>query len=82
MDDYTAKTFANLTKDEASSCTEPFLLHELRKDQKDKLGHRVEQILWLGKDYAVYRSERGVYVQFSDCPKREALQRRRFAEIC
>jgi hypothetical protein len=80
MDDYTAT--AHLTKDEVSPCNKRFLLGELTKDKRDKLGNRVEQILWVGKDYAVYRSEKGVYVQFSDCPKREALQRRRFAEIC
>lgn len=62
-------------------CTKPFLLCELREGQTDKLGHRVEEIFWIGQKYAVYRSEKGVYVQFSDCPREEAAQRSKFTKI-
>jgi len=40
-----------------------------------KLGH-------YRRNYAIYRSEKGIYVQFSDDENEEADQRRRFTEIC
>ena len=56
-------------------------LSRLLVGKKDKLGHIVLDILWCGPDYAVYRSERGVYVHFSDCPKRALEQRKAFTKI-
>jgi hypothetical protein len=82
MDDRTAIPLSEPTAGDSHSCTEPFLLCQLQKGKTDKLGHRVEDILWVGRDYAIYRSEKGVYVQFSDDPKEEAIQRSRFTEIC
>jgi hypothetical protein len=63
-------------------CTKQFRLHQLQPKSHDKLGHLVEDILWVGRSYVVYRSEKGVYVQFSDDPEEEATQRRRFTEVC
>jgi len=59
----------------------PFLLCELKEGGKDKLGHEVEELLWLAQNYAIYRSRPGVYIQFSDFPEQEADQRKRFTEI-
>jgi hypothetical protein len=63
------------------SCTSPFPLANIRVGKPDKLGHRVLDILWCGTDYAVYRSERGVYVHFSDNPERAQQQRVAFTQI-
>jgi hypothetical protein len=59
----------------------PFSLHKLQVNEKDKLGHKVLEILWLGENYAVYRSEKGVVVQFSDDANEESEQRKRFSDI-
>ena len=68
------------TSIEPSSCgtkprTKPFFLCELAVGKKDKLGNKVEEILWLARNYAVYRSHRGVHVHFSDCAREEDDQR-------
>lgn len=51
-------------------------------EKKDKLGNRIVELLWVGSQYAIYRSEKGVYVHFSDCPEEEKKQRAAFTEIC
>jgi hypothetical protein len=56
-------------------------LSEISVGNDDKLGHRILDILWCGPDYAVYRSVRGIYVHFSDCPDHERRQREAFTEI-
>ena len=81
MDECTAKGFNRQPSEKDGPCTKPFLLCELVEGQKDKLGHKVEEILWIGQRYAIYRSQKGVYVQFSDCVAEEAAQRNRFTEI-
>jgi hypothetical protein len=35
----------------AGPCGRPFLLCELVEGQNDKLGHKVEEILWIGRGY-------------------------------
>jgi hypothetical protein len=67
---------------EPDSCTTPFLLSDLEPGKRDKLGNTVQEILWLGAQYAIYRSDKGIYVHFSDSPEKEKDQTRRFAEIC
>jgi hypothetical protein len=64
------------------SCTDPFMLCQLREGQADKLGHEVEQILWVGENYAIYRTKQGVYLQFSDNEQEAREQRQRFTKIC
>jgi hypothetical protein len=81
MDDHTATGLAGRMTDEGGPCTKPFLLCDLMEGKKDKLGCEVEEILWIGRDYAIYRSRKGVYVQFSDSPQEAAVQRSRFTEI-
>jgi hypothetical protein len=81
MDDHTAMGLDKQATDESGPCAKPFLLCDLKEGKKDKLGHEVEEILWIGRNYAVYRSDKGVYVQFSNCPQEEADQRNRFTEI-
>jgi hypothetical protein len=78
MDDRTASPSA----DESPFCTKPFLLCELRAGVKDRLGNQIEDILWLGTSYAIYRSQKGIDIQFSDNRKEEDVQRRKFTEIC
>jgi hypothetical protein len=63
------------------SCTKPYLLSELVVGSKDKLGNVIAEVLWLARNYAVYRSDRGVHVHFSDCQEEEDDQRHRFTHI-
>ncbi|MBV8701297.1 hypothetical protein [Bradyrhizobium sp.] len=80
MDQYTNGTFDEQAK-EQNFCTTKFKLCQLKEGQKDRLGHLVEEIFWNEGNYAVYRSERGVYVQFADSPEEAAAQRSEFTEI-
>ncbi|MGY3606986.1 MULTISPECIES: hypothetical protein [unclassified Bradyrhizobium] len=80
MDDPSA-TLREPFSSEPMGCTKPFLLCDLAVGKKDKLGNKIAEILWLARDYAVYRSHRGVHVHFSDCPREEDLQRGRFTQI-
>jgi hypothetical protein len=90
MDDHTTAYAASVTDeayaatvtDEGDPCTKRFSLRDVKRGQRDKLGNGVEDILWIGRDYAIYRSEKGVYVQFADCTRREEEQRNKFTEIC
>jgi hypothetical protein len=68
-------------QDRSEPCTNPFRLRELKEGEKDKLGHEVEEILWLARNYAIYRSRLGVYIQFSDLPQEEDFQRKKFTEV-
>ena len=43
-----------------SRCTKPFLLCELQEGKSDKLGHIVEDILWMGRNYAISHGKRCV----------------------
>jgi hypothetical protein len=81
MDDSTPTKLREPASGGPKVCTEPFLLRQLAVREKDKLGNKIEEILWLARNYAVYRSDRGVYVHFSDCPQEEDDQRRRFTKI-
>jgi len=77
MDDYTARPFVNIS----STCGKPVSIDELIETKRDRLHYRVEEIFWRGLDYAVYRSEKGISVQFSDCPVEAEVQRSRLTEI-
>jgi hypothetical protein len=57
-------------------------LCDLQKDGQDNLGNTVKEILWRQTNYAIYRSDKGVYVHFSDSKEEEKDQRKRFTEIC
>jgi hypothetical protein len=81
MEDHTALRVVGRTTDGSGPCAKPFLLCDLLEGKKDKLGHEVQEILWIGQSYAIYWSEKGMYVQFSDCSQEEADQRSRFTEI-
>jgi hypothetical protein len=56
-------------------------LADLQKGSVDRLGNRVHEVEWMGEDYAVYRSDKGIYVHFADCREKEREQRRRYDEI-
>jgi hypothetical protein len=75
MEDQTARRDGN------GPCATPFLLGQLKEGERDKLGHIVKEILWIGQEYAIYRSKYGVYVQFSDSHDVEKDQRKKFTEI-
>jgi hypothetical protein len=64
------------------SWCDPFPLCQLRSGCPDKLHQIVEDILWIGKNYAIYRSPKGVFVHFSDNPDEETRQRSLFTAIC
>ena len=64
------------------SCTNPLYLRDLKRGSPDKLGNTVQEIMWAGAHYAVYCSDKGIYVHFSDCPEIEKEQRAHFSQIC
>jgi hypothetical protein len=65
---------------------EPLLLNNLKAGELDSLGETVRQILFRGASYTIYRSDRGVYVHFSDDPDKEKTQRQAYillaGQIC
>lgn len=67
---------------DARSCPRPLLLCELAVDQPDRLHNTVKEIFWVGINYAIYCSDKGVDVQFSDNLEEEKQQRSKFTEIC
>jgi hypothetical protein len=67
---------------DARTCTRPLLLCELAVDKPDRLHNTVREIFWAGMNYAIYCSDKGVEVQFSDNPEEEKQQRNKFTEIC
>jgi len=81
MDDRPAVELIEQANEKSESCEKRFLLRDLIPGETDKLGHIVEEILWIGQDYKVYRSRKGIYVHFSDCRDVETAQRKRFTEI-
>src|SRR5262249_46077494 len=64
------------------ACTNPLHLCDLKCGKPDKLGNTVREIMFMGAHYAVYCSDKGIYVHFSDCPDIEKQQRERFSKIC
>jgi hypothetical protein len=56
--------------------------YQLLVGQKDEMGHHVEDVLWRGGDYVIYRTAKGVQVQFSNDEGVAHLQRQRYADIC
>jgi hypothetical protein len=75
MDDRTAVP-------EVNSCSMPFRLCQLEVGKPDKLHNTVKEIFWIGPNYAIYCSDKGVYTQFSDIPDEEKQQTEKFTEIC
>jgi len=67
---------------EGKPCTRSSGVRGLEKNKQDKLGNTVREILWRQKNYAIYSSDKGVYVHFSDCEQEEKDQRKRFTDIC
>ncbi len=59
-----------------------FPLCRLQVGEQDRLGKRVLEKLWVGGNYAIYQTDGGVHVQFSDVKDEEKEQRKRFTEIC
>ena len=72
------------TKPETICATarQSFRLGQLQVGQKDSLGSVVRVVLFRGAAYAIYRSDRGVYVHFSDDEAQEREQRRVYSTIC
>ena len=58
-----------------------FRLCELKEGSRDSIGAIVRSIAFRGKDYAIYRSERGVYVQFSDDPIKRQSQMTAYVKL-
>lgn len=54
---------------------------QIRIGLPDLLENRVLEVCSVGQEYTVYRSSRGVYVQFSDCREIALQQRTRFVTI-
>jgi hypothetical protein len=77
----TASPLVGPTADKVGPCGRTFRLCDLVEGKEDKLGHVVEEILWIGQCYAIYCSKTGMHVQFSDSTDEEAEQRSRFTEI-
>jgi hypothetical protein len=58
-----------------------FPLSKLRKDATDKLGNTVREVLFVEASYAIYCSDKGIFVHFSDSPEERGEQRKRYTEI-
>ncbi len=43
-------------------CHDDFPLCRIQLKEHDKLGNEIVEVLWCGSDYAIYRSDKGVYV--------------------
>ncbi|HTO66098.1 MAG TPA: hypothetical protein VMM15_33160 [Bradyrhizobium sp.] len=80
MDASTSETFTEQATAQ-DFCTTKFRLCQLKERQTDRYGHIVEEIFWIAPTYAVYRSEKGVCIQFSDDTQEEDHQRDRITEI-
>jgi hypothetical protein len=50
--------------------------------KSDSIGAQVYDVLFRGCDYAIYRSDRGIYVHFSDDEQKEQAQRRAYSLLC
>jgi hypothetical protein len=79
MDDHTS-TPSSAQK--VHYCADPKMLCDLHEGGKDKLGHKIEQLLWVANSYAIYRTKEGVYVHFSDDEEEAKEQRQRFTKVC
>jgi hypothetical protein len=66
---------------ERRSCAAPFKLCQLKEGQPDKLDHKVEQLLWFGDNYAIYRTKQGIYAQFSDDEQEADEQREIYRDL-
>lgn len=64
------------------ACHTSFLLDQIQVGHPDKLGNLVQELLWYGRDYIIYRTCRGVFINFSDCSEKEREQRTAFTQIC
>jgi hypothetical protein len=58
-----------------------FHLCELKEGNADAIGAIVRCVAFRGTDYAIYRSERGVYVQFSDDPIKRQSQMAAYVKL-
>jgi len=56
-------------------------LRDLQEGKPDAIGATVREIAFRGKDYAIYRSDRGVYVHFSDDPATASAQRAAYVKL-
>src|SRR3954447_14082504 len=57
-------------------------LSDLVVGKSDSIGAQVYDVLFRGCDYAIYRSDRGIYVHFSDDEQKEQGQRRAYSLLC
>jgi len=70
------------TTDRLTTPEQPdFRLCELKEGNPDAIGAIVRSVAFRGKDYAIYRSERGVYVQFSDDPATRQSQMAAYVKL-
>jgi hypothetical protein len=58
-----------------------FLLSQLKTGGPDCIGAKVLEIFFRGESYAIYRSDRGVYVQFSDDLAKSQAQRSEYVKV-
>jgi hypothetical protein len=56
-------------------------LAHLAAGKPDSIGAMVKDVLFRGRDYAIYRSDRGVYVHFSDDKETEHKQRAAYVTL-
>ena len=56
-------------------------LGDLQRGKPDSIGATVRDLLFRGQDYAIYRSDRGVYVHFSDDKATEYTQRAAYVKL-
>jgi len=81
MSDVVQMPIANTDKDGSASCNPP-PLNSSEIGKCDKLGNKILQLIWIGRQYAIYLSTQGVRIQFSDNQETEKEQLRKFTVLC
>jgi hypothetical protein len=81
MPDVVQMPTANVDKDGPAPCS-PSPLDKSEIGKCDKLGNKIRQIIWIGRQYAIYLSTQGVDIQFSNDPETEKEQLKKFTVLC
>jgi hypothetical protein len=81
MPDVVQMPTANVDKDGPAPCS-PSPLDKSEIGKCDKLGNKIRQIIWIGRQYAIYLSTEGVDIQFSNDPETEKEQLKKFTVLC
>jgi hypothetical protein len=72
---------AAAAEDHPATPAEELYLSSIEKGNEDKFGNEILELCWIGRNYKIYRSEKGIFVHFSDSIEEASQQRKKFTEI-